>query len=79
MKKTIAFFLRDSRYTVFHIFSLAFFFFGFFVAITATELGPFAPILVSSGIYLVMFSVVLELMFWFKVLLRRILRPWMTT
>lgn len=78
MKKTLTFFLQESRYTAFHIASIAFFIVGFFIAMTATELGPFAPMLVSAGIYVVIFSGVLQLVFWLKVLLRRVLRPWMT-
>lgn len=77
MKKILTFLLRDSRYSIFHIAAISFFVVGLFIAMTATELGAFAPVLVSSGIYLVVFSLVLELLFWFKALLRRLLRQWL--
>lgn len=76
MKKTLGFLLNESQHTAYHLASIALFMLGFFVALTATELGPFAPLLVSSGVYLVAFSVFLQTVFWLKVLLRKVLSPW---
>lgn len=76
MKKTLGFLLNESRYTAYHLTSIAVFMLGFFVALTSTELGPFAPLLVSTGVYLVVFSLFLQTVFWLKVLLRKVLSPW---
>lgn len=76
MKNILRFLLRDSRFTAFHLFAIALFLLGTFVILTATELGAFAPLLVSGGIYLAFFSLFLEGVFWLKVLGRRLCRSW---
>lgn len=76
MKKIFRFLLRDSRYTAFHVFAISLFFFSWFVVMTATELGAFAPLLVAGGLYLAFFSLFLEVVFWLKVLGRRLCRSW---
>jgi len=77
MKNVVGILLNESRHSSYHLASLAFFVLGFFVASTATNLGPFAPLLVSGGIYLVVFSVLLQLLFWSKVALRKDLSSWL--
>lgn len=79
MKSVVGFLLNESRHSAYHLMSIAFFVLGFFVALTAADLGPFAPLLVSSGIYLVAFSITLQLLFWLKVVLRKVLSPWLAT
>ena len=74
MTKVLRFLLTDSKYTGFHLFSIAFFAMGFFVALTASDLGPVATILVPMGLYLAIFSLFLESLFWLKTLGRRIFR-----
>jgi hypothetical protein len=76
MKIVLGFLLNESRHTAYHLASIAVFMLGFFVALTATELGPFAPLLVSTGVYLVVFSMLLQTVFWLKVVLRKVLSPW---
>jgi hypothetical protein len=76
MKSFLGFLLHESRHTAYHLASIAVFTLGFFVALTATELGPFAPLLVSSGVYLVIFSLLLQAVFWLKALLRKVLSSW---
>lgn len=77
MKNIVGFFLKDSRHSTYHLVSLAVFVLGFFVTLTATDLGPFAPLLLSSGIYLVMFSILLQVVFWLKMGLRKALSSWL--
>jgi hypothetical protein len=79
MKNVVGVLLNESRHTAYHLTSIAFLLLGFFVAFTATDLGPFAPLLVSGGIYLVAFSITLQLLFWLKVALRKVLTPWLAT
>jgi hypothetical protein len=76
MKIVLGFLLNESRHTAYHLASIAVFMLGFFVALTATELGPFAPLLVSTGVYLVVFSLFLQTVFWLKVVLRKVFLPW---
>lgn len=70
MKKFIQFFAQETKFTTFHIFSIAFFLLGTFVVNTATELGAFAPLLISLGIYIGIFAIMLQLIFWSKKLVR---------
>jgi hypothetical protein len=79
MKNVVGLLLNESRHSAYHLTSIAFFLLGFFVALTATDLGPFAPLLVSGGIYLVAFSITLQLLFWLKMALRKVLSPWLAT
>jgi hypothetical protein len=79
MKSVFGLLLNDTRHSAYHLASLALFVLGFFVTFTATDLGPFAPLLVSSGIYLVMFSIVLQVLFWLKAGLRKVLATWLTS
>ena len=74
MNKILRFVLADSKYTGFHLFAIAFFVMGFFVALTATELGPVATLLVPMGLYLAIFSLFLEFIFWVKIIGRRLFR-----
>lgn len=77
MKPFVHFVLGDSRHNTFHLVSLALCAIGMFVVATATDLGPFAPPLLAMGIYLVLFSILLQLFFWGKVLLRKALASWL--
>lgn len=79
MKNVLGLLLNESRYSAYHLASVAVFLLGFFVALTATDLGPFAPLLVSSGIYLVAFSLLLQVLFWLQVGLRKVLSSWLAT
>lgn len=45
---------------------------GLFAAVTGADLGPFAPLVVSFGVYLMLFGVALEL----AVAMRLMLRWW---
>lgn len=76
MKKLFGYLLKESRYSTYHRMSVALFLLGFFVAFTATDLGPFAPLLVSAGIYLVTFSMLLQAVFWLQVVLRKVIASW---
>lgn len=77
MKTVLGVILNDSRYSVYHLASVALFLLGFFVTFTAGDLGPFAPLLVSGGIYLVAFSLLLQGVYWSKTLLRKVLGSWL--
>lgn len=77
MKTVLGLLLNESRHGTYHRASLALFLLGFFVACTATDLGPFAPLLVSGGVYLVVFSLLLQLLFWLPVGLRKALSSWL--
>jgi hypothetical protein len=76
MKTILDTLLDESRHGSYHRTSVALFLLGFFIAFTATDLGPFAPLLVSGGVYLVTFSVLLQLLFWLQVGLRKVLSSW---
>jgi hypothetical protein len=76
MKRFLSYLLNESQYSTYHLASLGLFLLGFFIALTATDLGPFAPLLVSSGVYLAIFSLVLQVLFWAKVGLRKVLSLW---
>jgi hypothetical protein len=77
MKTALGLLLNDSRHGTYHLVSIAVFVLGFFVCMTATDLGPFAPLLVSTGVYLVVFSGLLQLVFWLKAALRKVLASWL--
>jgi hypothetical protein len=77
MKRILSYFVSETPYSTYHLLSLALFLLGFFIAFTATDLGPFAPLLVSGGIYLAIFSLLLQVLFWFKVGLRKVLSRWL--
>jgi hypothetical protein len=77
LKNALGFLLADSRHSTYHLVSLAVFALGFFVTLTAADLGPFAPLLLSSGIYLVIFSMLLQIVFWLKTGLRKALSSWL--
>lgn len=79
MKSLLDVILNDSRYSVYHLGSIALFLLGFFVTFTASDLGPFAPLLVSTGIYLVVFSLLLQGVYWGKTLLRKMLGSWLAS
>ena len=79
MKNLFDVILNDSRYSVYHLASVALFLLGFFVTFTASDLGPFAPLLVSTGIYLVVFSLLLQGVYWGKTLLRKMLGSWLAS
>lgn len=73
MKKSLAFVSNRSRRTAFRIFAITCLLIGFAVGTTSDQLGPLAPLLVPAGIYLALISIVLELAFSLKPLLRRLL------
>ena len=50
------------RWTSFHLACLAAFLTGLFIASTAGELGPFTPLLVSLGVYAMLFAVIAEIL-----------------
>ena len=77
MKTALGFLLNESRHSTYHRASVALFLLGFFIAFTATDLGPFAPLLVSGGIYLVTFSLLLQALFWLQVGLRKVFSTWL--
>jgi hypothetical protein len=77
MKRILGFLLNESRHGAYHRASVALFLLGFFIAFTATDLGPFAPLLVSGGVYLVAFSVLLQILFWLQVGLRKVFSSWL--
>lgn len=79
MKQVVHFFLEDSRHSSYHLASIALFLLGFLIALTASDLGPFAPLLVSGGIYFVAFSLLLQLLFWLKFALRRLFSSWLAS
>ncbi|MFC5510387.1 hypothetical protein [Massilia sp. H6] len=79
MKIVLGVLLNESRHSAYHLVSVVLFLLGFFVALTATDLGPFAPLLVSCGIYLVAGSLLLQALFWLRVGLRKVLSPWLAT
>lgn len=77
MKTVLGLLLNESSHSAYHRASVALFLLGFFIAFTATDLGPFAPLLVSGGIYLVAFSVLLQVLFWLQVGLRKMFSSWL--
>lgn len=79
MKSVLSTLLNDSRHSLYHMVSLSIFLVGFFVTFTATDLGPFAPLLVSGGIYLVAFSIMLQTVFWLKAGLRKVFESWLVS
>jgi len=79
MKQVVHFFIEESRHSSYHLASIALFLLGFLIALTASDLGPFAPLLVSGGIYLVVLSLLLQLLFWIKFSLRRLLLSWLAS
>lgn len=76
MKTVLGILFDESRHRCYHRISIRLFLLCFFIAFTATDLGPFAPLLVSGGVYLVVFSVLLQLLFWLQVGLRKVLSSW---
>ncbi|MFS2023494.1 hypothetical protein [Massilia sp. CT11-137] len=79
MKNVLGIILNESRYSMYHLASIALFLLGFFVTFTASDLGPFAPLLVSGGIYLVALSILLQAVYWLKAFLRRMLGSWLAS
>lgn len=77
MKPFVHFVFGDSRHNSYHLVSLALCALGIFVVATATDLGPFAPPLLAMGIYIVVFSILLQLLFWLRVAARRVLAKWL--
>lgn len=55
---------EETQFTTFHIFSIAFFVLSTFIVYTANELGAFAPLLIAVGIYIGIFAIVLEVIYW---------------
>jgi hypothetical protein len=76
MKTVLGLPLSESRHGVYHRVLVALLPVGFFIAFTATGLGPFAPLLVLGGVYLVAFWVLLQLLFWLQVALRKVCPSW---
>jgi hypothetical protein len=77
MKTVVALLLNESRYSAYHRASVALFLLGFFITFTAADLGPYAPLLVSGGIYVVAFSVLLQALFWLQIGLRKVFSAWL--
>lgn len=72
MKKILFFLCGDERHASFHTLCVGGVAFGLFIAFTAGELGPFAPLLISQGLYLTMFGLFLEAIFWLRKLGQRL-------
>lgn len=76
MKNVCRYLLCDTRFTSFHISACSFVLAGLFIASTASDLGPYAPLLVAFGIYAMLFALLLEAVFWLRVVLRKLLAKW---
>lgn len=63
MKEALRNLLTESTFTVFHICMTGIFFTGVMVASSASDLGPFEPLLVAGGIIGCFFSVTCEILF----------------
>lgn len=61
---------------IFHIFAIACFFLGFFISFTAADMGAFSPLLISIGIYVAVFSIFLEGLYWGLIFFRRFSARW---
>ena len=79
MKTIVRLLHRRGEHSAFHIFAVSSFLLGFFIALTAADMGPFAPLLIAIGIYAAVFSIFAEAIFWGLVLLRRITSRWATS
>ena len=69
MKAIAIFFAEYTIWVVFHIAMFSAFLTGFFMAYTAGDLGPLAPVMISIGICVMLFSSLAEFLF----LVRRVL------
>jgi len=60
MKTIASFFSEYTAWVQFHIIMLAAFVTGFLMAYSAQDLGPMAPLMISCGICVMIFSIVAE-------------------
>lgn len=63
MKTVPSHLLADAKHGGYHHASIALCLLSLFIAVTATDPGPFALLLAAGGIYLVLFSILLQALF----------------
>jgi len=68
----------ECKHSSFHISALSCFMLGFFIAFTASEMGAFAPLLICLGVYLGIFALLIETIFWMFALMRRATVRWVS-
>lgn len=72
MSAVLAFLSRPSDHLQFHTFCIAVMLTGIFMVSTATDLGAMGPLVISLGIYSVIFAVLAELLLSIRLLVARL-------
>lgn len=72
MNAVLHYLSHTSQYIQFHAIVLALILTGTFMILTASDLGVMAPLVISLGIYIVIFGVLTEMLLGFRVLITRI-------
>lgn len=76
MKKILIALGTEGRHFTFHCFAVAIALLGAFILSSAADMGPFMPLLVSAGIYIVVFAIALELVYWLGIGVRKLALRW---
>lgn len=67
MRRLLIALAEVGRYSAFHCFVIALAGTGAAICLTAGDLGPFAPLLISQGIFLVLLALLVEAFWWSRV------------